>query len=190
MKNAHQDGRVLDVTLAADIKSGELVVQGKLVAVAVTDGKVGEIIATHVEGVFELPKLPAFKARRCLASYAVGPQGQRIELSLLHQQPLCAIAGIARPAVFFEMLRELGLDLLREIPLPDHADAEVYSALVHDPSHTLICTEKDAVKLFPLLAALPQGSAVQAWSVPLELTPEPAFFDAIDQCLARGSSQP
>ena len=41
MKNAHQDGRVLDVTLAADIKSGELVVQGKLVAVAVTDGKAG-----------------------------------------------------------------------------------------------------------------------------------------------------
>ena len=108
---------------------------------------------------------------------------------MLHQQPLCAIAGIARPAVFFEMLRERGLDPLREIPLPDHADAEVYSALVRDPSHTLICTEKDAVKLFPLLAALPQGSAVQAWSVPLELTPEPAFFDAIDQCLARSSSQ-
>lgn len=59
MKNAHQDGRVLDVTLVADIKSGELVVQGKLVAVAVTDGKAGEIIATHVEGVFEVPKLPA-----------------------------------------------------------------------------------------------------------------------------------
>lgn len=59
MKNAHQDGRVLDVTLTADTKSGELVVQGKLVAVAVTDGKAGEIIATHVEGVFELPKLPA-----------------------------------------------------------------------------------------------------------------------------------
>ncbi|VTQ66103.1 DUF2190 family protein [Stenotrophomonas maltophilia] len=59
MKNAHQDGRVLDVTLADDIKSGELLVQGKLVAIAVTDGKAGEIIATHVEGVFELPKLPA-----------------------------------------------------------------------------------------------------------------------------------
>ncbi|MBN5138253.1 DUF2190 family protein [Stenotrophomonas sp. C-A] len=65
MKNAHQDGRVLDVTLAADTKSGELVVQGKLVAVAVTDGKAGEIIATHVEGVFEVPKLPA-------AVFAVG----------------------------------------------------------------------------------------------------------------------
>ncbi len=59
MKNAHQDGRVLDVTLTADAKSGELVVEGKLVGVAVTDGKTGEIVAVHVEGVFELPKLPA-----------------------------------------------------------------------------------------------------------------------------------
>lgn len=59
MKNAHQDGRVLDVTLTAPAKSGELVIEGKLVGVAVTDGAVGDVIATHVEGVFELPKLPA-----------------------------------------------------------------------------------------------------------------------------------
>ncbi|MDY0978945.1 DUF2190 family protein [Stenotrophomonas sp. CFBP8994] len=65
MKNAHQDGRVLDVTLTSDAKSGELVVEGKLVGAAVTDGKVGEIIAVHVEGVFELPKLAA-------AVFAVG----------------------------------------------------------------------------------------------------------------------
>ncbi len=65
MKNAHQDGRVLDVTLTSDAKSGELVVEGKLVGAAVTDGKVGEIIAVHVEGVFELPKLPS-------AVFAVG----------------------------------------------------------------------------------------------------------------------
>jgi len=59
MKNAHQDGRVLDVTLATAVKSGELVTEGKLVGVAVTDGAIGDVIATHVEGVFELPKLPA-----------------------------------------------------------------------------------------------------------------------------------
>ena len=59
MKNAHQDGRVLDVTLTSAVKSGELVIEGKLVGVAVTDGAVGDIVATHVEGVFELPKLPA-----------------------------------------------------------------------------------------------------------------------------------
>lgn len=132
-----------------------------------------------------LPGLPAFEARRRLAAYAIGPMGQRIDLSLLRQQPLCAVAGIARPAVFFDMLRECGLAPIREVPLPDHADTSVYEALLRDTPHTLICTEKDAVKLFPLLAATTSGAQVQAWSVPLELTPEPAFLEAIDQRLAR-----
>ncbi len=67
MKNAHQDGRVLDVTLTSDTKSGELVIEGKLVGVAVTDGKIGDVIAVHVEGAFDLPKLAS-------AVFAVGSQ--------------------------------------------------------------------------------------------------------------------
>ncbi|WIX23745.1 DUF2190 family protein [Xanthomonas arboricola pv. corylina] len=59
MKNAYQDGRVLDVTLTAAVLSGGVIADGKLVAIAVTDGAVGETIAAHVEGVFALPKLPA-----------------------------------------------------------------------------------------------------------------------------------
>lgn len=59
MKNAHQDGRVLDVVLTAAVKSGEVIVKNKLVGVAVTDGEVGDTVATHVEGVFSLPKLVA-----------------------------------------------------------------------------------------------------------------------------------
>ncbi|PPT44525.1 hypothetical protein XarbCFBP8132_00480 [Xanthomonas arboricola] len=59
MKNAYQDGRVLDVTLAAAVSSGGVIADGKLVAIAVTDGAIGDTIAAHVEGVFALPKLPA-----------------------------------------------------------------------------------------------------------------------------------
>ncbi|PBJ83714.1 hypothetical protein CMZ84_04285 [Lysobacteraceae bacterium NML93-0399] len=59
MKNAHQDGRVLDVTLAAAVTSGQVVTQGRLLGIAVTNGAVGDTIAVHVEGVFRLPKLPA-----------------------------------------------------------------------------------------------------------------------------------
>ncbi|ATS54045.1 DUF2190 family protein [Xanthomonas campestris pv. zingibericola] len=59
MKNAYQDGRVLDVTLTTAVTSGGVIADGKLVAVAVTDGAVGETIAAHVEGVFALPKLAA-----------------------------------------------------------------------------------------------------------------------------------
>jgi len=57
MKNAHQDGRVLDVLLTADVASGGVVSQGRLFGIAVTNGKSGDIVATHVEGVFRLPKL-------------------------------------------------------------------------------------------------------------------------------------
>ncbi|MBD7987119.1 DUF2190 family protein [Luteimonas sp. Sa2BVA3] len=57
MKNAFQDGRVLDVTLAADVASGGVVLQNRLLGIAVTNGKTGDTIAAHVEGVFTLPKL-------------------------------------------------------------------------------------------------------------------------------------
>lgn len=57
MKNAFQDGRVLDVTLAADVSSGGVIADGRLLGIAVTNGKTGDTIAAHVEGVFRLPKL-------------------------------------------------------------------------------------------------------------------------------------
>lgn len=57
MKNAFQDGRVLDVLLAAIATSGGVVSQGRLFGVAVTNGAIGDTIAVHVEGVFSLPKL-------------------------------------------------------------------------------------------------------------------------------------
>ncbi len=57
MKNAHQDGRVLDVTLTAAVESGGVVTKGRMLGVAVTKGAIGATIAVHVEGVFRLPKL-------------------------------------------------------------------------------------------------------------------------------------
>lgn len=59
MKNAHQDGRVLDFTLEAAVESGGVVTKGRLVGVAVSKGAIGDTIAVHVEGVFRLPKLDA-----------------------------------------------------------------------------------------------------------------------------------
>ena len=125
--------------------------------------------------------LPIFQASRRLASHAIGPSGETIGLARLKGQPLTAAAGIARPQVFFDMLRGAGMELAREVPLPDHADASAYAALLQDLPHPLVCTEKDATKLFDLL---PSGSARTAWAVPLELTPDPAFFAAVDAHLA------
>lgn len=130
--------------------------------------------------------MPVFHAVRRLAAYAVAPDGQHKPLEDLHGQPLVAIAGIARPEVFFEMLRERGLKLAGCVSLPDHAVATDYEGAIHSARHPLICTEKDAVKLFPIL---PADGSLQAWAVPLELAPERAFLDQVDAHLARLSSR-
>lgn len=123
--------------------------------------------------------VPAFEALRQLAGHAVGPQGQHVALGDLAQTPLIAVAGIARPQAFFDMLRHRGLRIAREVPLADHAAPSDYAAVGLRTGDTVICTEKDAVKLF---SALPGG--VVAWAVPLELTPEPAFWKGFDTLLA------
>jgi len=131
---------------------------------------------THIPTV---PGVPVFDAARRLAAHAVGPKGQRIALKQLQGLPITAVAGIARPAVFFDMLKACGLTLAREVALADHADEAAYAALPRSSNAPLVCTEKDAVKCF---AATNHGDAVPAadmWAVPLELTPEPGFFAEI-----------
>ena len=54
-----QDGNILSLTLAADVASGGLVVQGKIVAVALGTGLTGETIPCDVVGVHRLPKVSA-----------------------------------------------------------------------------------------------------------------------------------
>ncbi|WP_332738900.1 tetraacyldisaccharide 4'-kinase [Hydrogenophaga sp.] len=146
------------------------------------------VLHQHREDALAPPRISApgaspFSATRRLADHAVGPTGERMPLHELRTHRLTAVAGIARPSVFFDMLHARGLRPEREVGLHDHADAADYAALIQDAECTLLCTEKDAVKLFPLLAETPPASRVQAWAVPLELTPDPAFFNTLDHRL-------
>lgn len=124
--------------------------------------------------------LPSFGARRRLADQVHNAQGQHLPLAALADRPLTAVAGIARPEAFFDMLRAQGLQLTRTVALPDHARTEDYATLITHAGEVLVCTEKDAVKLFSLPA-----SGHEAWAVPLEMTPEPAFWNALDARLAQ-----
>lgn len=135
-----------------------------------------------------LPPLSAgmqgFRASRCLADQALGPDGQRRSLATLNGPGLVAVAGIARPDAFFTMLRERGLSPAEAIALPDHAGAQVFDAVVPRASSvTVVCTEKDAVKLWSVLLQRPADQRPAVWAVPLELSIEPAFFAAVDRCL-------
>lgn len=140
------------------------------------------------------PGMPLFRARRTLAHMARNAQGQQVPLdALLDGSPAHALAGIARPEAFFEMLRARGARLTRTWALNDHQvfDSEFNSKLFNQiKRERLFLTEKDAVKLFPLLAPASANTTdhtpatVQGWAVPLVLEPEPSFFAAIDARLS------
>ncbi len=127
----------------------------------------------------QTPAFAGYTSSRRLASHATAADGSKIELSSLFGRPLLALAGIANPQAFFSMLTNSGLILARTISLPDHHDFS-HDRLDVSPGLTVLCTEKDAIKLFER----PEMASIQLLSVPLEFEPEAVFFDAIDKLVA------
>lgn len=125
------------------------------------------------------PAFGGFVSTRHLADHAVAADGSRVLLDDLKNLPLIALAGIANPDAFFEMLKARGLTLEKAIRLPDHFDYFDY-AWPASPDSTVLCTEKDAVKLFNL----PATHGTRLLAVPLEFVPEPAFLKSVDRLLA------
>jgi tetraacyldisaccharide 4'-kinase len=92
-----------------------------------------------------------------------------------------ALAGVAKPTQFFEMLSALGLPLTATLSASDHASASELMGLLStelglasEPA-VVLCTEKDAAKLWPLYP--------QAWSVALGVSLEPLFLEEFDLML-------
>lgn len=115
-----------------------------------------------------------FSSTRRLADDARREDGSRVPLASLAGQPLLALAGIAKPEAFFAMLRARGLLLAETRALPDHYSFDSYPRKA-DKGYTVICTEKDAIKLF--------SKQPNVLAVPLEFSPESAFFSALDALL-------
>lgn len=117
---------------------------------------------------------------RTLAPHAVRADGSTRPLAELAGAPVHALAGIATPEAFFAMLRAAGLALASTRALPDHhdfADAGDWPA-----QDVLVCTEKDAVKLWRLRP--------DAWAVPLQVRLPGRFLAAFDRLLDARLSSP
>ncbi|OUM01081.1 tetraacyldisaccharide 4'-kinase [Variovorax sp. JS1663] len=121
------------------------------------------------------PAFAGFSARRSLAGHALRQDGTPVPLADLAGRSLVAVAAIAKPEAFFQMLRERGLVPQQCIALPDHDDFADWRAPPGD-GYALLCTEKDALKLW--------RRAPDALAVPLLFEPEPAFFRALDAKLS------
>lgn len=122
---------------------------------------------------------PQFALARTLAPHALDAAGRRVPLAQLRGEPLHALAAIARPQDFFAMLRAQGLAPATEEALPDHYDFHSWKRSPNKRAR-LVCTEKDAVKLWP--------AHPDALAVPLALEIAPAFYAALDRRLASLSS--
>lgn len=120
------------------------------------------------------PAFTGFTAHRALADHALACDGSSIPLAELKNQPVLAIAAIAKPESFFAMLRDAGLTLAETQALPDHYDFNSWER-TNPARYRLICTEKDAVKLWK--------THPDALAVPLQFSPEPEFFTAVDRLL-------
>ena len=121
-----------------------------------------------------IPGTKCYGVERELAPLACNCAGERVALASLRGKPLLAVAGIANPPAFFGMLREQGLALECTFALPDHHDFSG-APLPLDPAMGVVCTEKDAAKLW--------RSRPDAWAVPLVVRIDPAFWPAFDRQL-------
>ena len=121
-----------------------------------------------------------FQAHRQLGLQAIASDGHTVALSSLKNQRLNAVAGLARPQAFFEMLRQAGLTLDTTLALPDHHDFQDWAARQNEG--IWLCTEKDAAKLWPF--------EPKALAVPLVISPEKAFWAALDARLVQMGSGP
>ncbi len=143
-------------------------------------GPLREAWPRHADLVLRPPEradLGGHAVRRSLAGHALRADGARRSLADLAAAPCAAVAGIAEPQAFFAMLRAAGLTLASTTPLADHHDYAAGPVPQPPAGGHLLCTEKDAVKLWqrqPL-----------AWAVPLALEIEPAFWSALEAALGR-----
>jgi len=106
-----------------------------------------------------MPPGTGFAITRTLADHVRRCDGRTLSWSeLIHttNTPLLALAGIARPERFFAMLRQQGVPLAATRAFADHQDFSRLDPTVFN-GYTVLCTEKDAVKLW---AHLPQALAV------------------------------
>ena len=125
------------------------------------------------------PAFAGYRARRRLSAHAHRADGLPIDLNTFLKQtarPLLAIAGIAKPQEFFDMLHEIRGRPVETMALPDHYNFDSFQANEY-MDYDLICTEKDAIKLW--------RRAPLALAVPLVLELDPDFLAAFDQCIDR-----
>lgn len=117
----------------------------------------------------------------------------RFSLDWLKNQSITVASGIGNPHAFEQSLEQLGATILERHHFPDHhlysrEDLDILAAKSQKSSAVLV-TEKDAVKLTPLLAQHPDfDTRLLALAIDAEVKPETSLKDRIHD-IAAGRSR-
>ncbi|WP_416140298.1 tetraacyldisaccharide 4'-kinase [Halomonas sp. HK25] len=139
--------------------------------------RLGGVDAVVVNGEPAFPP-PAGAFRMGLAPVAwrrLGDGERRALSPLPFDGPVHAVAGIGRPARFFETLAGLGVEAMPH-PFGDH-HAYRAAELAFDDGRPLVMTAKDAVKCRGL-------APTDSWVLEVEAAPDPAFVRWFEERLA------
>jgi tetraacyldisaccharide 4'-kinase len=131
--------------------------------------------------------IPAEEPETASALRAMGFAGpiwrirRRMEVPTING-PVIAFCGIARPAQFFSGLEQAGLELAVRKVYADHhrytaAELLQLASAALTTRATLVTTEKDAVRLAPLLHLLPPAVELQTAVLVSEIEDEDAALD-------------
>lgn len=92
-----------------------------------------------------------------------------------------AVVGIGFPQRFYQTLEGMGVQHFQCHEFPDHHDY-VYEDLLFEDDQPIITTEKDAVKILPLLKQHPEFCR-EVWVVPVDAVLSQACYDTLEQQL-------
>ncbi|NNH35194.1 tetraacyldisaccharide 4'-kinase [Acinetobacter sp. NIPH 2377] len=92
-----------------------------------------------------------------------------------------AVVGIGFPQRFYKTLDSMGIHQFQGHEFPDHYDYEI-TDLQFEDGNPIITTEKDAVKLLPLLKQNPDFKR-EIWVVPVEAVLSPDCYKVLHQQL-------
>ncbi len=127
--------------------------------------------------VIEHTSTPQTELNMHLAEAAPYLLNERPEPEFNAQADFYAVAGIGFPKRFYQTLEKMGIHNFQCHEFPDHYEYELED-LQFDDNNPIITTEKDAVKILPLLKQNPDYPR-DIWVVPVDAVLSPACYNVL-----------
>jgi len=132
------------------------------------------------------PSAPLFHASASYEGFVDLSSGEVLPLEALRGRKVCAISGTAKPRRFFEVLRDLGLEVFGEVAREDHhlwREEELEKIMELPGIEAVVTTEKDAVRV----PSSPHPIPIYSLRMGMKVLEE-GFWDSIEDRIFGGKA--